>query len=344
MRVLVTGGAGYIGSHAAKALYHAGHVPVVVDSLVRGNRQLVKWGPFVQGDIGDRGLLREVMTTHKVDALMHFAAFAYVGESMTAPARYFHNNTYKAGALLETAAVCGVKTIVFSSTCAVYGEPRVLPITEDHPLAPVNPYGESKEMTERVLKWLGRIENMQWVSLRYFNAAGADAEGETGELHDPETHLIPLAIEASTAQGRPLQLFGDDYETPDGTAVRDYVHVTDLANAHVRALEYLGEGKPSAAFNLGTGRGHSVREVLEAVSNVAGRKPSFEMRPRRAGDPGILIAGCSKAREKLGWEPKHSDLDNIIATAWNWMQHSDQHTASPAAHPAVTGKGSPGAV
>jgi UDP-arabinose 4-epimerase len=318
MHVLITGGAGYIGSHAAKAIALAGHTPIVFDSLIRGNRELVKWGPFIKGDLSDETLLRDTITKYDIDSIMHFAAFAYVGESMEYPLRYFENNTNKSAILLRTACECGVGRFVFSSSCAVYGEPCQLPISEGHPQNPMNPYGESKLLTEKILRWCETAHGLRWVALRYFNAAGADADLETGEVHNPETHLIPLVIEATFPDARPIHIFGDDYPTDDGTAIRDYVHVSDLAEAHLRALEYLCGPNPSAAFNLGTGRGHSVDEIVATVSRIVGRRPRLERHPRRAGDPAILIADSSLANQRLGWTSRHSDLENIISTAWGW--------------------------
>jgi len=318
MQVLVTGGAGYIGSHTAKCLAQSGLEPVVLDNLQRGHRQAVKWGPLVEGDVADRSVLEKVFAQYRIEAVLHFAAFAYVGESMRTPELYFRNNVVGTLNLLEAMRAGGVGTIVFSSTCATYGDPVQIPIPEDHPQRPVNPYGESKLMVERLLHWFGAVHGLRWTALRYFNAAGADPGGEIGEEHDPETHLIPLAISAALGQGNVLEIYGTDYDTPDGTAIRDYLHVMDLAEAHLAALRYLDAGGASTAFNLGTGRGHSVREVAAMVERIAGRRVSVREVGRRAGDPACLIADAAKSVERMGWLPKHSTLEEIVRTAWNW--------------------------
>lgn len=321
MHILVTGGAGYIGSHTAKALAQAGLQPVVIDNLQRGHREAVQWGPLIEADIGDRSALDRVFTQYSIEAVLHFAAFAYVGESMQSPDLYFRNNTLNTLNLLEAMQAHQVRKIVFSSTCATYGNPLQIPISEEHPQNPVNPYGESKRMVERLLYWWGESYGLKWVALRYFNAAGADPEGELGENHSPETHLVPLAI--SAAQGlNSLQVYGTDYDTPDGTAIRDYLHVTDLATAHVAALRYLEAGRESAAFNLGTGLGHSVREVIAMVERIAGRKVPAKEVGRRAGDPPSLVADARKSAELLSWRPRHSSLEEIVQTAWNWRARS----------------------
>jgi len=264
-RILVTGGAGYIGSHTAKALARAGFTPIVLDNLSEGHRGAVRWGPLIVGDLGDTDLVRTLLAEERIDAVIHFAANAYVGESMTEPARYFHNNVTNSLGLLDAMLEAGVQHIVFSSTCATYGTPLRLPIDEDHPQAPISPYGESKLFVERVLRSYARAYDLRWVALRYFNAAGADPEGEIGEVHDPETHLIPLAIDAAVDRNSDLSIYGHDYETPDGTAIRDFIHVADLASGHVQALKYLLAGGPSLAVNLGTGSGHSVDEVVTMI-------------------------------------------------------------------------------
>jgi len=316
--VLVTGGAGYIGSHTCKALARAGHVPVTLDSLVHGHAHAVRWGPLVKGDVRDRALVERVMREHRVDAVVHFAAYAYVGESMRDPGKYFANNVAGTVAVLDAMRACDVRRIVFSSTCATYGIPRSLPIREDQPQEPINPYGESKRVAERALHWYGLAHGVRSVALRYFNAAGADLDGEIGEEHEPETHLVPLAIGAALGRQPPLQVCGTDYPTPDGTAVRDYVHVCDLADAHVRALGYLLAGGDSAALNLGTGSGHSVREVVAAVERVARRAVPARDVARRAGDPPSLIADPARARDLFGWAPQCSDLETMVDTAWRW--------------------------
>jgi UDP-arabinose 4-epimerase len=316
--ILVTGGAGYVGSHACKALAAAGYRPVVYDSLTRGRRGAVKWGPLVEGDLHDRDQLIATMRGHRVAAVMHFAAFAYVGESVTAPGLYYRNNVVGTLSLLEAMRTAGVATIVFSSTCAVYGIPGEVPIRETTAKAPLNPYGETKLAIERALYWHGTAHGLRYAALRYFNAAGADPDGDIGEDHDPETHLIPLVLRAALGTGEALQVFGTDYPTRDGTAIRDYVHVTDLADAHVRALRRLAEGAASMELNLGTGSGHSVREVVAAVERILGRNVPRREAPRRPGDPPELVADATLARECLDWRPEYSDLDTIVRTALAW--------------------------
>ena len=321
--VLVTGGAGYIGSHACKALAGAGFQPVVFDNLSRGHREAVRWGPLVEGDLADRQRLCAALIEHKVEAVMHFAAYAYVGESVTDPALYYRNNLGGTLSLLEAMRKAGVGEIVFSSTCATYGIPHGVPIREDAPQRPVNPYGETKLAIERALHWYAAAYGLRSVSLRYFNAAGADPEGEIGEHHEPETHLVPLVLQAALGHGPHIEIYGTDYPTPDGTAIRDYVHVCDLAIAHLRALERLRGGGGSAAVNLGTGQGHSVREVIAAAELASGRKVPARAAPRRPGDPPALVADPSLAGEILGWHPQHSDLDTIIRTSLAWhTRHS----------------------
>lgn len=321
--VLVAGGAGYIGSHTCKALAAAGYVPVTFDNLVHGHRDAVRWGPLVEADLGDRRTLERVLREHRISAVVHFAAYAYVGESMSDPGRYFHNNVTCSLNLLDAMHATGVRRLVFSSTCATYGIPDVVPITEDTPQRPVNPYGESKLMVERAMHWHGVAHGLRAIALRYFNAAGADAAGDLGERHDPETHLVPLAIDAALGLAPPLRVMGTDYDTPDGTAVRDYIHVTDLANAHVRALAHLERGGASAALNLGTGHGHSVRDVIAMVERVTGLKVPRIDAPRRAGDPPALVAAPGQAKALLGWQPTCSDLETIVrtATAWHRKKH-----------------------
>ena len=316
--ILVTGGAGYIGSHACKALARAGYVPVVYDNLSRGHRAAVRWGPLVEGDVADGTRLRAAIAEHRVVAVMHFAAFAYVGESVGDPALYYRNNLCGSLSLLDAMRESGVGAIVFSSTCATYGIPDTVPIRETAPQRPVSPYGETKLAIERALHWYGQAYAMRSVSLRYFNAAGADAEGEIGEDHQPETHLVPLVLKAALGQGPAIEVFGTDYPTPDGTAIRDYIHVDDLADAHLRALERLRAGGGSIAVNLGTGQGHSVREVIATAEAVSGRKIPARDAPRRPGDPPALVADPSLATEALGWRAKHSGLDAIIRTALAW--------------------------
>ena len=319
MRILVTGGAGYIGSHTAKLLAAKGHQPVVFDDMSQGHDWAVKWGPLERGTLADRGRLAEVFRGHRFDGVVHFAASALVGESMTNPARYFENNTAGTLNLLEAMREAGVAIIVFSSTCATYGHPARVPIDEDHPQVPVNPYGESKLMVEKMLRWYGEIHGLRWIALRYFNAAGADPGGEIGEDHDPETHLVPLVIGAALGTRPPVRILGTDYPTPDGSAVRDYIHVADLADAHLRALDRLGSGTSSQAINLGTGRGHSVREVVDTVARVGGRPVPVIEAPRRPGDPAELVAAPGRAHQVLGWTHGYS-LEDIIRHAWAWHE------------------------
>ena len=318
MQILVTGGAGYIGSHTAKLLAAAGHTPVVFDDLSQGHDWAVRWGTLERGSLLDPDRLDEVFARHRVDAVVHFAASALVGESMTRPEKYFRNNTVATLNLLDAMRKAGVGTFVFSSTCATYGDPVRVPIDETHPQVPVNPYGESKLMVEKILRWYGEAHQLRWIALRYFNAAGADPDGTIGEDHDPETHLIPLVIGAALGTRPPVKVFGTDYPTPDGSAIRDYVHVMDLADAHLRAIERLGAGAASQAVNLGTGRGHSVREVIGAVKAVSGRDVPFDLAPRRAGDPPELVAAPARARDVLGWSCQYGDLATIAEHAFKW--------------------------
>ena len=316
--VLVTGGAGYIGSHACKSLAGAGYRPVAYDSLVRGHREAVRWGPFVEADLADTERLADTLKRFDVAAVMHFAAFAYVGESMTNPELYFRNNVGNSMRLLEVMRGAGVRHIVFSSTAAIYGVPDQVPIPETAPQRPVNPYGESKLMVERMLHWHGEAHGFTYSALRYFNAAGADPDGETGENHHPETHLIPLVLQAALGWRPQIDVYGTDYPTPDGTAIRDYIHVQDLAEAHVKAIAHLLRGGTSLELNLGTGSGHSVREVIAAAERVTGRRIPRREVSRRPGDPPVLVARVDRAREALDWTPTLSDLDRILATAWAW--------------------------
>jgi UDP-glucose-4-epimerase GalE len=321
--VLISGGAGYIGSHSAKALARAGFFPVVVDDLRTGHRSSVRWGPFVETDLADKAALRTVFETYPIAAVIHFAGSAYVGASMDAPQLYFQNNVGSTLSLLETMLDYGVTRIVFSSSCATYGHPKTIPITEQHPQQPVNPYGESKLMVEKILFWYARAYGLRYAILRYFNAAGADPDGELGEMHDPEPHLIPRVIAAALGDQSSVEVYGTDYDTVDGTAVRDYIHVTDLAEAHVAAMRYLETGGAPAAINLGTGTGRSVRQVIAAVEQASGRKVPFKDFPRRAGDPAELVADAQEALRRLAWRPRYSDLGSIVQTAWAW--HSSLH-------------------
>jgi UDP-glucose-4-epimerase GalE len=332
INILVTGGAGYIGSHAAKALAEAGYEPITYDNLGRGHRESVRWGPLVVGDLADRVLLAKTIERYRVDAVMHFAAFAYVGESVEQPELYFRNNVANSLTLLEAMNEAGVRRIVFSSTCATYGLPEKIPISEDAPQHPVNPYGESKLMIERMLHWQGEARGLTYAALRYFNAAGADPGGEIGEDHDPETHLIPLVLQGAAGMRPAIEIFGTDYPTPDGSAIRDYIHVTDLAEAHVLALKHLLKGGASLKLNLGTGRGHSVREVIAAAERITGRKIARRETARRPGDPPMLVADAQQARATLNWAPKRSGLDDILSSAWAWHMraHNRPHAPSSA--------------
>jgi UDP-arabinose 4-epimerase len=316
--VLVTGGAGYIGAHACKALAAAGYRPIVYDNLVTGHRASVRWGPFEHGDILDRVRLNEVIIRHAPQAVLHFAAFAQVGESVLDPGKYYHNNVVGSLSLLQAMRDRGLRRIIFSSSCAIYGTPNSLPLTEAVALEPINPYGRSKLMVEQMLADYAISNDLRWVALRYFNAAGADPDGEIGEDHDPETRIIPLAIAAAGRPDAPLTLYGTDYDTPDGTCIRDYVHVCDLADAHVAALRASEQGLSSRPLNLGAGRGLSIREVIATVEEVTGLPVAVRDGPRRAGDPPVLFADAGKAREMLGWRPGRSDLRTIVDSAWLW--------------------------
>ena len=318
MRVLVTGGAGYIGSQTAKCLARSGFEPVVLDDFRTGHRWAVRWGPLIECDLADTETVREAVRASGVEAVVHFAADAYVGESMRNPQGFFRNNVVNTLGLLDAMLDVGVRTIVFSSTCATYGAAETGPITENHPQRPTSPYGESKLFVERVLGWYGAAYGLRWSALRYFNAAGADPAGELGEVHEPEPHLIPLAVQAALGARSWLSVYGTDYPTPDGTAIRDYVHVEDLARAHVLALQHLISGGESGPLNLGTGTGYSVRAVIRAVEEVGGRRVPVRAAPRRPGDPPELVANAGRAAEVLGWYPEHSSLATIVRTAWAW--------------------------
>lgn len=322
--VLVTGGAGYIGAHACKALSRAGYTPIAYDNLVYGHRSAVKWGPLEEGDISDRRRLETVMREYKPGAIMHFAAYAYVGESVEKPSKYYCNNVAGTLMLLETMRSCGIDKMIFSSTCATYGMPEQIPIPEDHPQNPINPYGRSKLMVEWMLKDFAAAYNIKYVSLRYFNAAGADPGAEIGEDHDPETHLIPLVLDAASGKRAQIEIFGTDYETPDGTCIRDYIHVTDLADAHLLALEYLISGGNSDVLNLGNGNGFSVREVIAAALKITGCDIPYLESDRRPGDPPVLIGSSNRIKKKLGWRPLYDSLGAIIETAWRWHQKAEK--------------------
>jgi UDP-glucose 4-epimerase len=327
--ILIVGGAGFIGSQTAKLVAAAGHKPVVFDNLSSGHRWALRWGVFEEGDLADREAIDSVLTRHHVDAVIDFAAHIEVGESVRNPRKYFRNNLVNTLNLLDAMVDKGVRQIVFSSTAAVYGDPLTVPIPEDHRLLPVNPYGESKLFVERTLRWYGEAYGLRWAALRYFNAAGADPAGGIGEMREVETHLIPRAMMALQGYVPDFAVFGDDYDTPDGTAIRDYIHVTDLAAAHVLALKLLLGGHSGGAFNLGTGNGLSVREILAAIAAETGREVPHVVKPRRAGDPTYLVADPSAARATLNFHPVHSDLATIIRTAWAWHKK---------AHPLKTGE------
>lgn len=320
--ILVTGGAGFVGAHACKALAAHGFTPVVYDNLGHGHEDAVRWGPLERGDIGDRARLDAVIGQYKPAAVMHFAAFIAVGESVADPGRYYRNNVAGSLSLLEAARDHNIGVFVFSSTAAVYGIPEAVPIPESAAKRPINPYGETKLIVESMLRDFGAAHGLKSMALRYFNAAGADPDGDIGERHDPETHLIPLALDAVCGRGPPLTVFGDDYDTPDGTCIRDYIHVSDLAEAHVAALEALLSGKASEAYNLGTGHGFTVRQVLDAIERVTGQAVPHSIGPRRPGDPEALVSDPSGAMADLRWEPRRSDLDTIVATAWAWHQRA----------------------
>ncbi|MGH6980808.1 MAG: UDP-glucose 4-epimerase GalE [Stellaceae bacterium] len=318
--VLVTGGAGYVGSHVCKALAAAGFSPVTYDNLSHGDPNFVRWGPLVVGDIADQPLLLATMRRNRIQAVMHFAALIEVGRSMREPLEFFDNNVAGTIALLRAAVASNIRAMVFSSTCAVYGVPIRLPLDEDHPRRPINPYGVSKLMVEQVLDWADIAHGVRYAALRYFNAAGADPDGELGEAHDPETHLVPLVLAAAEGRAGAVEIFGDDWDTRDGTCIRDYVHVADLADAHVLALRRLLSGGGSLKLNLGTGEGHSVRDVISAVQRMTGRGVKVKIAPRRDGDSPALVADASRAKATLGWRPRRSSIDEIVETGWRWQR------------------------
>jgi len=318
--ILVTGGAGYIGSHVVKELLLQNHKPIVFDNLQTGHRKTTKNVLFIEGDLSDQRKLAEIFHDNSIDAVMHFAADCLVGESVQNPVKYFNNNVNNSLKLIEIIEEFNVKKIVFSSSASVYGEPKQIPISEEHPCAPTNPYGETKWIIEKVLQDFYVEGKLNFISLRYFNAAGADPEGELGEDHSPETHLIPLVIKAAL-DGTSVPVFGTDYDTPDGTCIRDYIHVTDLAQAHILALRKLDQGKICGIYNLGNGNGYSVREVIETVKKVTGRKVAAIDSPRRSGDPARLVASSEKIKEELGWIPKYTDLETIVNTAYHWHRN-----------------------
>lgn len=328
-RVLVTGGAGYVGSHACKALAGAGYTPVVYDDFRLGNRWAVRWGPLVEDRLENQAALEAAIREHDVSTVMHFAAYSNVGESMTNPSIYFRNNVALTLNLLDAMVATGVKNLVISSTCAIYGLPEKLPLTENTPVAPINPYGSSKAMMEELARWYGTIHGIRTAALRYFNASGADPDGQIGEAHDPETHLVPIVVQAALGQRPFIQINGTDYDTPDGTAIRDYVHVCDLAAAHLAAMERLEELGESFALNLGTGHGLSVRQIIDAVSKAAGARPVVKEGPRRAGDPPRLVAEPLRANEMLGWQLQFSRVEQIAETAVRWHRDVLPNMPSP---------------
>jgi UDP-glucose 4-epimerase len=318
--ILLTGGAGYIGTHVVKELLHQGHKPIIFDNLQTGHRKAVKNALFIEGGLSDQKKLAEAFQDNSIDAVMHFAADCLVGESVQNPVKYFNNNVKNSLKLLEIIEQFKINKIVFSSSAAVYGEPKIIPIPEDHPCIPTNPYGETKWIFEKVLQAFHHAGKLNYISLRYFNAAGADPGGEIGEDHSPETHLIPLVIQAAL-DGISVPVFGTDYNTPDGTCIRDYIHVADLANAHLLALQKLEQEQLSGIYNLGNGNGYSVREVIETVKKVTGKKVISVDSPRRPGDPARLVASSEKIKQELRWIPRYPDLETIVKTAWEWHKN-----------------------
>lgn len=323
MAILVTGGAGYIGSHTVAELLDRGEEVVVIDNLLTGHREALLGGKLYEGDLRDKELLSKLFAENEIEAVIHFAASSLVGESMKDPVKYYDNNVYGTQCLLEAMQKAGVDKIVFSSTAATYGEPEKVPIEEIDRTEPANVYGETKLTMERMMAWFDKVLGIKYVALRYFNAAGAHASGKIGEDHRPESHLVPLVLQAALKQRENIAVFGDDYPTEDGTCVRDYIHVSDLADAHVRAVTYLRGGNSSNVFNLGNGLGFSVKQVIETAKKVTGLEIPVVIQERRAGDPAVLVASSDKARNILGWNPQHADLENIIQSAWNW------HSAHP---------------
>ncbi len=316
--ILIVGGAGYIGSHANKELNKRGYKTVVFDNLSKGHREFVKWGDFFKGDLANKKKLEACFKKYPIKAVMHFGAFAYVGESVDDPAKYYINNVTNTLNLLEVMRKHNVKHFIFSSTAATFGEPLKIPINEKHSQIPINPYGRTKKIIEDILKDYSHAYGLKYIALRYFNAAGCDPDSEIGELHKPETHLIPLILDAAIGRRKDIKIFGTDYKTPDGSCVRDYIHVSDLADAHIKALEYLFKGGKSDSFNLGNGKGFSVKEVIEVAKKITGRKIRIIETKRRAGDPAVLIASSLKAKKLLGWKPQFNRLSAIMETAWNW--------------------------
>lgn len=319
--ILVTGGAGYIGPHTCQLLAQQGFTPIVLDSLISGHREFVKWGPLVEGDIADSELVAKTIKEYKIDAAIHFASFINVGESVANPAKYFHNNVTKTLSFLDSLVAGSVKNLVFSSTCAIYGPPKTTPINESFPHNPISPYGDAKLMVEKILASYFKAYGLKSISLRYFNAAGASPLGDIGEDHSPESHLIPLCFKAITDENFSLTIFGEDYNTPDGTCLRDYIHVDDLAAGHILAIDKLLKNEIAFdAFNIGLGKAFSVREIIQCASKVSGRPVKYKMGPRREGDPDILLADNSKIKAALGFAPKVTAIETIMQDAWNWYQ------------------------
>ena len=323
MAILVCGGAGYIGSHINKQLNLEGYDTIVFDNLIHGHREAVKWGSFVQGDLCNEEAIESVFAVRSIDAVFHFAAYAYVGESVEQPEKYYYNNVVNTLNLLKVMRKHGCNKIIFSSTCSTYGEPEEVPITEDMPQNPINPYGMTKLTVERIFKDYAKAYGLKFAVLRYFNAAGADPDGEIGESHHPETHVIPLILDAASGKGEAFKVYGTDYDTSDGSCIRDYIHVTDLADAHIRALHYLEDGGEGDFFNLGNAVGTSVLEVVEAAKRVTGRDFDVIHTERRPGDPAKLVGSSEKAQRVLGWKPKYGDIDTIISHAWKWHENAE---------------------
>ncbi len=318
--ILIVGGAGYIGSHVNKLLNESGYETIILDNLSYGHKEAVQWGTLEECDIKNIDDIDKIFTKYDIDAVMHFSSFIEVGESVTNPEKYYTNNVVNTMNLLKVMLKHNVKKFIFSSTCATYGVPQKIPLTEDHPQNPINPYGWTKLMVERILKDYDTAYGLKSIILRYFNASGADESGLIGENHNPESHLIPLILDAAIGKREDIKIYGTDYDTPDGTCIRDYIHVNDLADAHIKALEYLNENNTSNEFNLGNGKGFSVREVIESVKKVTGRQFKVSETPRREGDPAVLIGSAQKAKDLLGWNPQYVQIDQIVETAWNWHQ------------------------
>jgi len=317
-QILVAGGAGYIGSYMVKMLARHGYEPVVIDNLSRGHKELVVAGKFIEGDLLDKALLQRLFSEHNIEAVFHFAALAYVGESIKYPSLYYKNNVCATWNLLDQMVRHRVPYFIFSSTCATYGEPKWLPLTENHPQNPISPYGRTKLAIEWMLEDFWQAYGLKYINLRYFNAAGADPDGEVGEWHEPETHLIPNILLSLLSENRLLEVYGNDYPTPDGTCIRDYIHIHDLCYAHLLALNYLMDGGKPDSFNLGNGEGYSIVEIIRATEKITGEKVNFEYRERRPGDPARLVGSAEKAKRILGWKPEYPEIDVIIDTAWKW--------------------------